>query len=43
MADEKTCEVVLTLVPLTIGPYNDVMVIDFRKIQNSGIAVLCMM
>jgi hypothetical protein len=31
MADEHTCEVGLTLVPLAIGPYNDVWLQTFRK------------
>jgi hypothetical protein len=35
MAAKQTCEVGLTLVPLALGPYNDV-VIDFQKIQKSG-------
>jgi hypothetical protein len=31
MADEQTCEVGLTLVPLVIGPYSDEWLWIFRK------------
>jgi hypothetical protein len=40
MAEEQTCEVGSTLAPLTIGPYDDVWFVDFRKIQDFGIVIL---